>query len=185
MIAATLAQLFAKTPGADDPQWTHYLLLAGVTLITVGLLMRLRKRKRQSALRPDPREQVEQNKQMRGMHGDLEGLMVEIEQLARRFGAQLDAKTLQMEQLIKQAEKTIEQLQALNEQGAASRGGGGRIESGDAAAPEQTSPPSPSDPLARSVYELTDRGLASEDIARQLDEHIGKVELILALRSAS
>jgi hypothetical protein len=38
------------------------------------------------------------------------------------------------------------------------------------------------DPLTRSVYELADGGLAAVDIARRLDEQVGKVELILALR---
>lgn len=40
------------------------------------------------------------------------------------------------------------------------------------------------DPLTASVYELADRGLQSVAIAQNLDEHVGKVELILALRSS-
>ncbi len=38
------------------------------------------------------------------------------------------------------------------------------------------------DPLAASVYELADRGCTPLEIARNLDEQVGKVELILALR---
>ncbi len=38
------------------------------------------------------------------------------------------------------------------------------------------------DPLTRSVYALADDGRSSVEIARKLDEQIGKVELILALR---
>lgn len=38
-------------------------------------------------------------------------------------------------------------------------------------------------PLASSVIELADEGLTPVEIAQQLDEQIGKVELILALRS--
>lgn len=38
------------------------------------------------------------------------------------------------------------------------------------------------DPLTRTVYELADEGKTAVQIARQLDEHLGKVELILALR---
>lgn len=38
------------------------------------------------------------------------------------------------------------------------------------------------DPLTRSVYALADDGRSSVEIARELDEQIGKVELILALR---
>jgi hypothetical protein len=40
----------------------------------------------------------------------------------------------------------------------------------------------PVDPVTRCVYELADKGLEPMAIARQLDQHIGKVELILALR---
>ncbi len=40
----------------------------------------------------------------------------------------------------------------------------------------------PPDPLSASVYELADRGRTAVEIARCLDEQIGKVELILALR---
>jgi hypothetical protein len=39
------------------------------------------------------------------------------------------------------------------------------------------------DPLTRRVYELSDAGHNPVDIARALDEQIGKVELILALRA--
>ena len=40
------------------------------------------------------------------------------------------------------------------------------------------------DPLTREVYALADAGLAAAEIARRLEQHTGKVELILALRSA-
>ena len=38
------------------------------------------------------------------------------------------------------------------------------------------------DPLTANVYELADRGRTPVEIARNLDEQVGKVELILALR---
>ncbi|MCH7547212.1 MAG: hypothetical protein IID30_12500 [Planctomycetes bacterium] len=43
--------------------------------------------------------------------------------------------------------------------------------------------PNEPDPLTRSVYELSDSGQDTVSIARELDEQIGKVELILALRA--
>jgi len=39
------------------------------------------------------------------------------------------------------------------------------------------------DPLVRSVHELADAGLAPIEIAHRLDEQVGKVDLILALRA--
>ena len=46
--------------------------------------------------------------------------------------------------------------------------------------PSDTDPAST--PLCQSIYALADRGHEPADIARQLDEQIGKVELVLALR---
>ena len=43
--------------------------------------------------------------------------------------------------------------------------------------------PTEPDPLTRSVYKLADSGHDTVSIARELDEQIGKVELILALRA--
>lgn len=41
------------------------------------------------------------------------------------------------------------------------------------------------DPLTANVYELADRGRTNIEIAQYLDEQVGKVELILALRDKS
>ncbi|MBT8484329.1 MAG: hypothetical protein KJO43_02035, partial [Phycisphaerae bacterium] len=51
------------------------------------------------------------------------------------------------------------------------------------APPPPASPPH--DPLARAVYELADLGEDPVTIARRLDEQVGKVELILALRGSA
>lgn len=58
---------------------------------------------------------------------------------------------------------------------------------GYALTPEIVVPSAPLtlDPLSASVYELADRGRSPVEIAQQLDEQVGKVELILALRQAS
>lgn len=57
---------------------------------------------------------------------------------------------------------------------------------GASAAPRGTPAPAeraaPIDPLVRSVHELADEGLDAREIARRLDEQVGKVDLILALR---
>lgn len=38
------------------------------------------------------------------------------------------------------------------------------------------------DPVVRQIYQLADEGMGSLEIARKLNQHRGKVELILALR---
>jgi DNA repair exonuclease SbcCD ATPase subunit len=154
------------------------LLPAGMLLITMWLMFRLRRKRAQVDNRPTAHEQLEQNRQARGMRGDLEQVMVEVEQLARRFGAQLDAKSTQLNQLIEQADRRIAELKRLEDRAA------------PAAPPptqvadelrEPLEPESESD-LAQSVYRLADAGNDAIEIARSLNEHVGKIELILALR---
>lgn len=165
---------------ADLPSGASvYVLLAGIALVALSLLMRLRKRRQRQGLEPTAQEKVERMRQLRGMRGDLEDLMVEIEALARRFSAQLDAKSLQLEKLIEEADRRIERL----------AGAAGPQERPRGLGDPQTPPPSPEaiapdDALARAIHDLADQGVAAADIASRLGEHIGKVELILALRDA-
>ena len=49
---------------------------------------------------------------------------------------------------------------------------------------ENGKPPRNIDPLTKSVYELADAGRNAVSIAQELQEQIGKVELILALRAS-
>lgn len=157
---------------------TTWLPVLGLALIVTGLMMSLRKR-RQAAARPTAIEQLERSRQTRAMQGDLEELMVEIERLTRRFAAQLDAKTQQLESLMREADQRIATLQRLREVGP--------DEHAVAPSPFDAAPGGAPDaaPLARRVGELADRGLSPVEIARELDEHVGKIELVLALRKAS
>jgi hypothetical protein len=63
-------------------------------------------------------------------------------------------------------------------------------DSAEAPARRDAAPPPPpaqagraTDPLTRQIYELADEGQTPVEIARRLDEQVGKVELILALRA--
>lgn len=180
MIDAVTLALFG-----DGEGWmTDLLLPAGLLLITVALLARLRKRRRRAAVAGSgegggitARERLERYRQEKGVRHDLESLMVEIEQLAKRMGSQLDAKTVQLEALIRQADDRLDQLRRASD-------GGPVTGSATAEPPAAPAGPSDADPLARSVCELAEQGLSPIDIARRLDEHVGKVELILALSKA-
>ena len=181
---------------SECKHWTaNWLLPAGLVLITMALLTGVLRRRRQMANRGTAREQLERLKQESGMRGDLETLMVEIEQLAKRFGAQLDAKTVQLEKLLREADARITELRRHQAGGAESGPAGGvagavagtAVSADLPAAPPavaEPDPPSGDDALARRVDELDKKGLAPVEIARQLNEHVGKVELILALRNA-
>jgi len=171
------------------------LPLVGVAMVTAGTMMMVRRRRRRMAQQPpppSPRELLEQDRQQRGMRSDLERLMVEIEQLAKRFGSQLDAKSIQLERLLQEADQRIAKLERLQGSTAAMSWGSqpvahsaatGQGESGVSA--EGASRTSASDdPLPRRVHRLAEQGMTPEQIAKELGEHIGKVELILALRRA-
>lgn len=225
----------------------HWVLFLGVALLFAAVMFGIRKRTRGGG-RPKaltPQEHVERARQMRGMHGELEGLMVEIEELARRFSAQLDAKAMHLESLLREADQRIETLRRL-QQGdaprpaddsstadapsrppAESRADASSAEpsapdgsprpnpsANDASAPDDAPPPPPAasssdaagpcspsqsaeyrstsaaadlppDPAAARICHLADQGMEAPDIARMLQEHIGKVELILALRKSA
>lgn len=135
---------------------------------------------------------------------------VDAHQLLNRLMSELDTRSRTLEVLLRQADERIRQLEeALDERVGASISPTrtalsdlGRRSHGDAAAaglmegadPDSVSrphvevlPPASranctTDPLTASIYELADRGRSPLEIARHLDEQVGKVELILALR---
>jgi hypothetical protein len=79
-----------------------------------------------------------------------------------------DRHAQRLEALIARAEQTIRRLEHLsNSDAAAARS----LVRGDGV-----------DPLNRRIYELADDGLPPVEIARQLNQQTGKVELVLALR---
>lgn len=194
------------------------LLIVGVVFISAWLLMRIRKRSVHGPGHPTARENLERYKQRDGVRHDLEGLMVEIEQLAKRLGNQLDVKAIRVEKLIDEADLRIAQLQqALRDQHTPASHSGNGPAPGSAtnhapdgsAAPgspaANRASPNPASPeaiarqlnavvespltseaqtkqLTAEVARLADAGHAPEAIAKQLDEHVGKIELILALR---
>lgn len=60
--------------------------------------------------------------------------------------------------------------------------GHGMFGTSPAPVPVPTEEASPLDPMTAEVYRLADAGQQPRDIAKRLGQHIGKVELILALR---
>jgi hypothetical protein len=150
--------------------WPQMLIVLGVLGLAFLLTISLRqKAARREAGRLSPRERLEQ---IRDVHSDAADARVVEAQLtdhARRLAAMIDNKSQRLEQLIALAEDRLAALQRV-----AGNGNG----HGTAA----DSDPAPLDPLTRAVYELADAGRRPLDIAQELDEQVGKVELILALR---
>ena len=192
-----------------DSKLIQYMPVVGILLILMWFVMSTRKRMARKGQRITAREQLERLKQRTGMHGDLEKLMVEIEEMAKRMSAQLDAKSIKLEKLLDEADIQISRLEKMmNRAGQglqdAKRVAGGS-EAGTFAGDSQnntygqhiadfnaglsataaTGLPNTDDKLTQSVYSLSDQGLSPVEIAGQLSEQVGKVELILALRNVS
>ncbi|MEM9882163.1 MAG: hypothetical protein AAF800_04510 [Planctomycetota bacterium] len=173
IVSAALAQL------TQNEAVSFGLLIVGIIFISAWLIMRARKRLRDGPNHTTATENLERYRQHEGVRGDLESLMVDIEQLAQRLGSQLDAKAVRLEKLIDDADLRLSQLRQADLDAHA-----------NAAPPRpeevkpvgQAEPGSPADPLTADVYRLADIGKTASTIARELDEHVGKVELILALR---
>ena len=208
MLLTSAAHILAQS-ATKDLLVNMVLPAAGVVLVLLSLVMMFRKRRQRDTQRVTPREQLQRLRERQAVKDDLERIMVEVEELSRRFGAQLDQKTIQLERLIAEADERIAELRRLSGEDDSSYGGNDagdyiaatsnfetpatnataadNVDDDSGAVPAATDAQSDADPhttLAERVGELADQGLDAVAIARQLDEHVGKVELILALRRA-
>ncbi len=149
------------------------LLIAGFAIfMTFSIRRKIAKR---NAARPTARELVEQMKNHpRMLASDTHAFNAKLEETARRLSGQLDNKARRLEILIGEADQRIAALGA---------------SAAPATQPAARHAPAPSngehqaDELTRAVYEQADAGRTALEIAQQLDEQVGKVELILALRA--
>ena len=179
--------MFATSTPQGNPLSTFSPVIMVVGVVSIGVLLTLSIRTkiaRRNAAAHDPRQLIAQVRAERQPHNDLDAATAEHLDMTQRLAAQLEFKAQRLEQLMHQADRKIEQLEQLS----------GKIGPVPAAAakpvakkrtpPPRPAPPEPvADPLTASVYELADSGRDPADIARELDEHVGKVELILSLRS--
>ncbi|MEM9251346.1 MAG: hypothetical protein AAGB29_03255 [Planctomycetota bacterium] len=182
----TLAQAAqqAADQAAEPPPYI-WLLLLGIVLVIAYLFISIRAKRRRSATDPSlsATEQIERNRQLKGMRGDLETIMVEIEQMAKRVGHQLDAKATRLEQLINEAELKIAQLdRAQNGHDSPADDSPPASASSNDATPAPASDESQDDDRRRRIYALADAGHDAHEIALELNEMPGTVELILNLR---
>ncbi len=99
---------------------------------------------------------------------DLESLMVELQELSRKIGAEIDTRFAKLEAAMRDADRRIASLNRL-------------------ARKTGQTPPPPEDPgeadlRHQIVYELADAGMKAIEIAKELGKTPGEVELILNLR---
>lgn len=173
------------------------LMAAGMLLLTVWAMGSLRRRLRKRAERSPPapadaRSRVRQTSVANAARREIDGLMVDAEELTRRLAATLDSKAARVEALLDRAEARLAEM----EERWARADAGARDAAHPAHSRRRASPvravsvpvadmgAGGGDPLRDEVVRLADEGLPPVEIARRLNEQIGKVELILALREA-
>ena len=185
------------------------LMVIGIVVVGVFLTFSIRRKvARRSAERESAREQIEAIKS-RGSrdtgYQDVDAKMSEILDTVQDLASRLNDRAARLEELIEQADERIATMsgplscsasahsQPHVDESEFSNPKTGNVAFPDAQVDEQQpehvdeTPPVQVrevelDPLTRSVYDRHDQGMAPVDIASELDEQIGKVELILALR---
>ncbi len=159
-------------------------MLLGVVSLGFILIISVRgKIARRNAEQPSPRELIESAKATHQRREGVEAVSVDLLETAQRLGAQLDNKAQRLEQLMAQADLRLVAL-AKAARNPAAPGESASPAPGSRVPPPAAEPGEPArlDPLTGAVYELADTGRSPVEIAKELDEQVGKVELILALR---
>jgi hypothetical protein len=212
LVDIAAASFAASGPGTQAPPPAQglgtILTLAGVALLTIWAIASLRRRlagRSTESPAERVRSRLDAARSRQDQQRTIESYASDAEELTRRLAAHLDNKAARIEALLAEASQATDRLQALLERSQSARASDqaaaarppsvGEVRTDhadrslwrrrdiDAEDVADTRRP-PADPVTRRVYELADDGLPPVEIARELDEHVGKVELILALRSA-
>ena len=178
-----LGILLGLVPGPTGDTASPWAAI-GMVLLMVGFAVFMTfsirgKIARRNAARLTPRELIEQMKSHpRMLASDTHTYTAQLQDTARRLSGQLDNKARRLEMLIDEADQRIAALAGQAEPAT-------RRPAQPAAQPTPGNGEHQADELTRAVYGQADAGRTVLEIAQQLDEQIGKVELILALRATS
>jgi len=170
----------AAASGAAAPWLAPLVTVLGVLALGFILMVSLRERIARRGPARSPRQQIDQIKARERRMPEGHAATAQMYDTAQRLAAQLDNKSQRLELLIAEADERIARMEA-----AAVRpivGAGTNAEPVPTSIAGRATEDGSTDALRRSIYALADRGLDPPGIARQLDEQVGKVELILALR---
>lgn len=114
-----------------------------------------------------------------GLDTRMDAMLDDGRELTERLASVLDEKAARLEELLEHAERRIAELEKL----VAANGWDGI---GDGTGLSLRRPTENAaggiEPMTEKIYALADSGLKPLQIAQQLHQHIGKIELILALR---
>ncbi len=188
---------------APNPTLTQQFLFAfGVMILVFVSLRLLRKTQANRAslakqTLEDPRERIERTRAEASDRQSIDTVMADATELTQRLAAQLENKAVRLETLIAEADDRLRRL----EQAGVAAPSPTRpadnpsdlpppVTGRSTAPPRRTPPPStpapddaePTPPGHARVFELADQGMTPVQIAREVNQPTGQVELILALR---
>jgi len=167
------------------------LMVAGVTALGVLIGVLLRARSAQvGSVRAFEAAALQQGEQARQQIEDVRSRVAELIGVAQRLSARLDEKMARLEELLALAEQRL----VIIDRAAAAMSSSPRPQvTSTASAPvaaieakpdeSQQSEALEADPATKAIYQLADLGRPPLEIAQELNEHVGKIELVLALRA--
>lgn len=166
-----------------------FIALPAIVIVTL-LMLRTTRRKLshpQNDLQSYAREQIARLKDQHEMKGDMEQLLVDIQELSRKINAQLDTKFAKLEASIRAADERISALQRLNQSAGSQSSINLMIDDDVASAavepvPDDPAPAPPAPVNTARVFALADEGKSAVEIAQLTGEAVGEIELKLRLR---
>ena len=162
------------TPPADFGSWLGpSMLLLGVAVLTWTMIrMAIRNRRRASLSSGTPDERLETIRRQARQRARVDAFAADAHELVQRLASQLDLKAERVEQLLEEADEKIRKLERM------------RRDASNPHADTLSETSDRPDPVAAKVYEMADQGAQPMEIAEQLNQQLGQIELILALRRA-
>jgi methyl-accepting chemotaxis protein len=176
--------LLLESSLTEERTWP--ILGMGVLALAYILLRPMLKRKDPLA-RPPAQGSMAQE---RAVERQMQSLLVDLNEMARQIGAQLDTRAAKLEALLHEADEKIAQLRGLGASSHSTTSQSTMAQPQAATAETAASAPASIasslhelDPRHAEVYALADEGRPPREIAAQLNRPSGEIELILALRT--
>lgn len=160
-------------------QW-GLLLVAGV--IVVAIIWSSQRKMSRAARMPNPTDltAMSDRNRLASATRDIEELITELDDLSRRIHGRLDSRIARLETLIREADRRIADLSAPEHSAPRAAAIDVTLSAESPATPAKAEA-APDDRQA-AIHRLADGGLTPAEIATELNQPLGEIELILALR---
>ena len=157
----------------DSPVLPGLLVFVGVLVLTFTIMNMTRKRQgRMRSVEAElPSERLAHLRAAADADAGIEGRAARAADMVREATAKLETRAARLEVLLEHADQRIAGLERA-------------LDGSDTPSSAPATTDSHADPIKARVFSLADDGLSAIEIAQQTDQHVGEVELILALRRA-